>query len=75
MGSAQGILPSNNYSNNFLIGKRAPLTTKSDERFDFAERCRSGKRPAFGFVQSNPFIDRFAEFGINCAFVAAVYAA
>ena len=51
------------------------LTTKSDERFDFAKRCRSGKRPAFGFVQSNPFIDRFAELGINGAFVAAVYAA
>ena len=52
-----------------------PYVIRSDECFDFTERCRSGKRPAFGFVQSNPFIDRFAKFGINCAFVAAVYAA
>jgi hypothetical protein len=33
---------------------------ESNERFDFAERCWSGKRQAFGLVQSDPLIDRFA---------------
>ena len=29
----------------------------SDKRFDLTKRCGSGQRQAFGFVQSNPFID------------------
>jgi hypothetical protein len=31
-----------------------------DNRFDFAKRCWPRKRPAFGFVQLDPFIDRLA---------------
>jgi hypothetical protein len=47
----------------------------SDKRFDFAKRCRSGKRSAFGFMQSNPFIDRFTQLCIDCPFVGAMHSA
>jgi hypothetical protein len=47
----------------------------SDKCFDFAKRRGSGKRSAFGFVQPNPFIDRFTELCIDCPFVAAMHSA
>jgi hypothetical protein len=47
----------------------------SDKRFVFTKRCGSGKRSAFGFVQSNPFIDRFTQLCIDCSFVAAMHSA
>ncbi len=43
------------YRNSF-----SPSTMNSNKRFDFAERCWSGKRQAFGLVQSDPLIDRLA---------------
>ena len=48
---------------------------KSNKRFDFAKRCRSWERSAFGFVQSNPFIDRFTQLCVDGLFVAAMYSA
>jgi hypothetical protein len=50
-------------------------TLKSNKRFDFAKRCRSGKRSAFGFVQSNPFINRLTQLRVDGLFVAAMYSA
>jgi hypothetical protein len=37
-----------------------PSTLKSNKRFDLPRRHRFGKRPAFGFVQPDPLIDRLA---------------
>src|SRR5438552_18795781 len=55
--------------------KISPSSAESDERFDFAKKCRSGKRATFGFVQLNPFIDRFTQLCINCQYIAPMYSA
>jgi len=47
-------------------------STGSNKRFDFLMRCRFGKRPALGFVQSDPFIHNVAQLSIDRSLVAAV---
>jgi len=68
-------LPGEPVNRQMEAGQSWPHSTGSDERFDFAKRCGSGKRSAFGFVQSNPFVNRFTQLCVDGLFVAAMYSA
>ena len=54
-----GHLPGKSIDRDMAVGPILLARPGSDERFDLTKRCGSGQRQAFGFMQSDPFIDYF----------------